>query len=146
MTIADVDAVTEAAFLLDVHERTASVAYAHIFSGPFPRAEAEGRWREYEGRVVAARRDARIIGFGAWAGDVLDALYVLPEEAGRGTGAHLLASLPEAQQLWVLVDNMRGRFYEREGWLDSRVLRPAYPPVMEVLYRRWVPTCSAAHP
>ena len=58
----------------------------------------------------------------------VDMLYVLPERAGRGIGAWLLAEgvthlrrfgFSEAT-LWALVRNQRTRrFYEREGWTAS---------------------------
>ena len=63
----------------------------------------------------------------------VDMLYVLPERAGRGIGARLLAEgvmhlhthgFSEAT-LWALVRNQRTRrFYEREGWTatDARKL------------------------
>lgn len=121
-----------------LHEASASEAYRHIFSGPFPVEEAAERWRTYEGRLLLAMRAGVPVGFAAWSEHELDALHVLPQHTSRGIGSQLLAALPASvDALWVLVDNARGRtFHERHGWVDSGVVRPAYAPVDEVLYRR----------
>ncbi len=48
-----------------VHERTAGVAYAHIFGGrPFPRDEVIDRWRSFGGQVLVAEQGNEIVGFG----------------------------------------------------------------------------------
>ena len=124
-----------------VHEASATAAYAHIFPGPFPREEAAERWRTYDGRLLLALDDGAAVGFAAWTGHLLDALYVLPRHSGHGIGRQLLAALPASvDALWVLVDNARGRaFYARNGWADTGVVRPAYARVDEVLYRRGAP-------
>ena len=121
-----------------IHEASATAAYEHIFSGPFPRDEAAERWRQYDGSLLLALHDDRPVGFVAWSGQMLDALYVLPQHTGRGIGTHLLAVLPATvDALWVLVDNGRGRkFYEQHGWFDTGVVRAAHEPANEALYRR----------
>ncbi len=121
-----------------VHEASATAAYRHIFNGPFPRAEAAERWRTYAGSLMLAVQGSQTLGFAAWSEPMLDALYVLSDFTGRGIGAQLLSSVPrEARELWVLVDNLRGRrFYEQQGWADTGIVRVAYEPVTEVLYRR----------
>jgi GNAT superfamily N-acetyltransferase len=131
-----------------IHEATATAAYAHIFSEPFPLGEAHERWRTYEGQVLLATIDEIAVGFAAWSGRMLDALYVLPEHAGRGMGTRLLSAVPASvESLWVLLDNARGRaFYERNGWFDTGVVRPAYEPVHEVLYQRWNRSTDASCP
>ena len=88
--------------------------------------------------MLLALYDERPVGLVAWSGHMLDALYILPQHAGRGIGTHLLAVVPaRVDALWVLVDNGRGRkFYEQHGWLDTGVVRAAYEPANEVLYRR----------
>lgn len=134
----DVLAAVSWADLAAVHEASARAAYAHIFDTAFPREEADARWRGYGGSVTAAVLGGRVIGFAAWSEHLLDALYVLPEDTGRGIGAQLLRRVPgRVRQVWVLVGNERGRrFYEAQGWVSTGVVRPAYEPVMEILYRR----------
>ena len=121
-----------------IHAASASTAYAHIFAGPFPRDEAAERWRTYGGQLLLAEADDSPVAFAAWSERLLDALYVLPAHAGQGIGTDLLAALPPSvDSLWVLVENTRGRrFYERNGWRSTGVVRAAYEPVDEVLYRR----------
>lgn len=122
-----VDAAAWADELVRVHEATASVAYAHIFSEPFPRREALARWTAHEGTTVLALRQNDVIGFAASSPDgTLDGLYVLPSEAGRGTGTALLEAVGPVFRLWVLEANEAGRsFYERRGWRWSGMRRGA---------------------
>ncbi len=121
-----------------VHEASATAAYEHIFDRPFPREEAAVRWRGYVGSVALAVQDETPIGFAAWSEHMLDALYVLPQSSGQGVWKRLLQRLPdEARELWVLVGNGRGRrFYERHGWVSTGIVRTAYEPIEEILYRR----------
>ena len=81
---ADVEPSEVAADVLRVHEAAASVAYKHIFTGPFPRAEAAERWLTYRGDLLLAVADGATVGFAARSGELLDALYLLPDAAGRG--------------------------------------------------------------
>lgn len=132
-----VDAAAHAQQLVDLHEETAT--YRYIFSGPFPRAEALQRWSAHTGPVVLALRDHDPVGFAAAAGDTLQALYVLPAEAGAGVGTALLREICLVTRLWVLEQNTRGRgFYERRGWHWSGVARAATDAgdVTELLYAR----------
>jgi GNAT superfamily N-acetyltransferase len=121
-----------------VHEATARVAYAHIFppERPFPRAATRRRWRTFGGEIVVAEEGHRLVGFVAFAGAVLHALYVLPPYWGRGLGSELLAVAGPVQELWVLRDNLRARrFYERHGWRADGTAREAFGAV-EMRYRR----------
>ena len=86
----------------DIHERTASMAYAHIFTDPFPRDETKQRWDDYTGRIALACDEDRPVAFIAWHHDEIDALYVLPEAAGHGLGSQLMALATDASRLWVL--------------------------------------------
>ena len=119
-----------------VHKATAEVAYAHIFSAPFPVDEAREKWSGHRGRVWLARRAAVLVGFGTASGAELDGLYVLPEESGKGIGSALLDAVGDVQRLWVLEENGAGRhWYERRGWRNSGQRRPAYG-VWDLLYLR----------
>jgi L-amino acid N-acyltransferase YncA len=127
--------------IAEVHVRAWQVAYAHVFPpeqlGALSVDEREARWREHNlvDRAIVttvAERDAHIVGFAGVgssrnrdADGELYAIYVLPEEWGRGIGDALMADALErlrAQRLWnailwVLEDNPRTRrFYERHGW------------------------------
>lgn len=133
---------TLAAQLAELHEPSAVVAYAHIFDTPFPRAEAQERWRSYRGDVALATESpaAGLLGFCAWSGDSLDALYVDPDASGRGIGRRLLEAAVGARRLWVMAANTHARsFYERNGWAASGVTRPGYPGAPELEYVRPAP-------
>jgi GNAT superfamily N-acetyltransferase len=135
-----VNAADWAQDVVRVHEAAASVAYAHIFSEPFPRGEVLARWAAHEGKTVLAVRDEVVVGFAASSPDgTLEGLYVLPDEAGRGVGTALLDAVTPVARLWVLENNVAGRsFYERRGWCWSGV-RQAAPDaggVPELLYVR----------
>lgn len=110
-----------------VHAATAAVAYAHIFSTPFPLDEARARWNGHMGRVWLARRSGILVAFAAATEVELDALYVLPQESGAGIGSALLKAVGEVRRLWVLEDNHGARaWYERRGWRDSGERQRAY--------------------
>lgn len=119
-----------------VHGATAAVAYAHIFSTPFPMHEARARWSHHTGRVWLARRAGVLVGFAAATDVELDGLYVLPHESGAGIGSALLKAVGEVRRLWVLEDNHAARaWYERRGWRNSGQRQPAYG-VWDVRYVR----------
>ena len=125
--------------MLSVHETTATHAYAHIFSEPFPSSEVLARWARHEGPVVLAVRGGDVIGFAAATGDLLEALYVLPSEVGAGLGTALLNAIGPVTRLWVLSENQSGRaFYERRGWRSGGVAQGAVDAggVTELLYVR----------
>lgn len=122
--------------LTAVHERSATVAYAHIFDTSFPREDALAKWSTHQGPAWLAVRDSDVVGFCALRGDELVGLYVLPEEAGAGIGTALLASADAARKLWVLEQNHAGRgFYERRGWRWTGSQQPAFG-VTELRYER----------
>lgn len=122
--------------MASVHAATAEVAYAHIFSTPFPLDEARARWNGHTGRVWLARRAGVLVGFAAAMGVELNGLYVLPPESGAGIGSVLLNAVGDVQWLWVLEDNHASReWYERRGWRDSGERQLAYG-VWDVRYRR----------
>jgi ribosomal protein S18 acetylase RimI-like enzyme len=138
------DAVPEdAAGIAAVHTRTWQHAYAHIFPADQlasiseeRRAEGWARWLT-EGaapsHILVVDGPGGVVGFAALgparnepesAGELF-AIYVLPEEAGRGIGRALMAETVsrlaadgfENAILWVLEDNPRTRrFYEAAGW------------------------------
>ena len=119
-----------------VHAATAEVAYAHIFSTPFPLDEARARWSAHTGRVWLARRAGVLVGFAAATEAELDGLYVLPCESGAGIGSALLNAVGQVQRLWVLEENHAARgWYERRGWRNSGERQRAYG-VWDVRYVR----------
>ena len=126
-----------AAELAVIHEESATPAYAHIFTTPFPRRETLTRWTTYPGRVVLAQSCGRTVGFVAWHDDELDALYVLPEAAGSGVGSTLLNAATNTTHLWVLEANAHARrFYEVRGWHASGPARCVWEDSNELEYRR----------
>jgi GNAT superfamily N-acetyltransferase len=134
-----VNGSTHAEQMLAVHEAAATRAYAHIFSEPFSSTEVHARWANHAGAVVIAIRQDEVVGFAAAAGDTLEALYVLPSDAGAGLGTALLEAIGPVARLWVLAENHTGRaFYERRGWLWSMVAQAALDAggVTELLYVR----------
>jgi GNAT superfamily N-acetyltransferase len=133
----------DADLVADLHAATARVAYAHIYPGqPFPFEAARRRWRGYRGRVVVAEEDGRPIGFAAFEGERLDALYVVPDRWDGGVGSRLLEVAGPVSVLWVLEDNHRGRrFYERHGWASDGAEQDAFG-ANELRYRRVIPDGS----
>lgn len=132
-----VDARHRADEMVAVHQAAASVAYAHIFPGPFPRAQARQRWYTHSGRAVLALSDGNAIRFAAAVSQTLEGLYVIPSAAGSGVGSALLAAVAPVTRLWVLEQNGAGRhFYESRGWCWSGVRRDATDAhgVSELLY------------
>lgn len=126
-----------AAELARVHGDSATVAYAHIFTAPFPFDEARARWGAHTGEIWLAERDGELVGFAAATGPELDALYVLPDESGAGLGSRLLGQHEHVDRLWVLADNRRGRdFYARRGWSHCGERRIADEGVPELRYVR----------
>jgi GNAT superfamily N-acetyltransferase len=122
-----------------LHQACASLAYAHIFTTPFPLDEARQRWAVGGREVWVATRGQDLVGFAAATGDHLDGLYVTPTAEGLGIGSALLAALPGVTRLWVLEESSAGRrFYERRGWRNSGERQEAYG-VWDLLYVRGSP-------
>lgn len=151
LTDADIDAVA------DVHVRSWQVGYAGIvpaehLAGLDPATNAERR-RSRTVRpgqhTLVADDDGRIAGFVSFGpavgtDDDLDrsagrlyAVYVAPEDWGRGIGAQLFraaqAGLAAAgyltMRLWVLTENSRARrFYERMGLVADGATDTYTPP------------------
>jgi ribosomal protein S18 acetylase RimI-like enzyme len=127
----------ECELVAQIHERAATVAYAHIFPDqPFPREDALERWREFSGEVLVAEEDNLVIGFAAFDASELHALYVLPEHQGKGIGSRLLDAAGSAARLWVLKENADARrFYESRGWCAEGTEQVSHG-VVELLYCR----------
>ena len=130
----------DAAAIAAVHVETWRVAYAHVFPAEYLEglsfAERQELWtRTLSGEtfdVFVAELGGRIAGFVSSgpaedesAPGELFALYVLPEDWGKGAGRVLLERAEtalrdaglEAAVLWVLEDNPRARrLYEAAGW------------------------------
>ena len=85
-----VDAAAEAEDLVRVHEATASVAYARIFTEPFPREEVLARWAAHKGTTVLAVQDEEVVGFAA-SSPAAFGVFGLVLMLGAG-GAFLLAA------------------------------------------------------
>lgn len=127
----------ERELIAQIHQRTATVAYARIFPDhPFPRDEALARWREFSGDIAVADTGDGIIGFAAFDEAELHALYVLPPHQGRGVGARLLEAAGDVSRLWVLKENSAGRrFYEAHGWRAEGTAQASFGAT-ELLYCR----------
>jgi GNAT superfamily N-acetyltransferase len=108
-------------------------AVADVFVDSFgslsflPRLHGDAEHRRFIRDVVLATRevwvavdDARVVGFAAPAGDVLEHLYVRTDSQRRGAGSALLAKAkerrPQGFTFWVFQQNARARaFYEAHG-------------------------------
>ena len=135
----------DAETLLQIHEAAAVARFSNVFPQeryPFPTDAVRTRWRAFfdepDHRALVADVDGHPTGMAAILPGWLDALYVLPDEWGKGVGSRLhdeavalLRSFGgEEARLWVLElnENARG-FYERRGWrLDGRRRSVASPP------------------
>lgn len=124
--------------IASIEEASARAALAHIFPGqPYPTDRTLRRWRDYDGALRVAEADGRLVGFVAWSGAALHALYVLPDAAGAGVGSRLLAEAAEASTLWVLEGNHAARrFYERRLWAPDGATKLDPFGIREVRYRR----------
>ena len=160
--------VSDARGIAHVHVASWRAAYAGQLPDRFLRKlSVEERTRSWRSRIAAKRADeavlvairgATIVGF-ASGGPTRDkgddprrvgevyAVYLLPEEWGRGMGrallGHAISALADAgfedASLWVLETNRRARgFYEHEGWRhDGALKRERFGErVVEVRYRR----------
>jgi GNAT superfamily N-acetyltransferase len=130
--------------LFEIQRETSLAAFAEIFPPdrhPFPDDDVRARWRVLLSRadsgVLLAERSSRTVGMVAFAPGRLVALYVVPDQWGRGVGSRLhdaavaaLRELGAEARLWVLADNRNARrFYERRGWqLDGRERVVPFPP------------------
>jgi GNAT superfamily N-acetyltransferase len=169
----DVPAVTDAKIedavgIAHVHTRTWQVAYDHVFptnrlAGLVEEHRAE-QWREWlmdppdRTHTLVSGADGGIVGF-AHFGPTRDpesnqelvgelyAIYVLPDEWGRGIGRALMTEVLERMRadgfqeaiLWVIEDNPRTRrYYELAGWhFDGGTKAEAVldVPIRQVRYR-----------
>jgi GNAT superfamily N-acetyltransferase len=126
----------EAATIASIHETTARVAFAHVFGRqPYPTEHTRERWRRFSGEVVLAELDGSVVGFAARDGDLLDALFVLPNFQGRGIGSALLSAFGPVSRLWVLKGTEAQRFYEARGWRPEGSEQTAFGAT-ELLYVR----------
>jgi GNAT superfamily N-acetyltransferase len=122
--------------IVSLHAASATVAYAAIFSDPFPVETTGVRWRVFTGAIVISEVADRPVGFVAFDDTELHALYVAPGYWKSGVGSRLLACAENTSYLWVLRDNGPARrFYERHGWhVDGSVRK--VDGVDEVRYAR----------
>ena len=112
-------------------------AVAETFTAAFadltylPKLHTPEEDRAFIGRVVAelevwvAEQDGHIVGFVALSGDVLEHIYVRPDQQGCGIGSALLdvakRRRPGGFGLWVFQQNTGARrFYELHGMLLVR--------------------------
>ena len=92
------------------------------------------RWAMTAGgeRYLVAARGARLLGYAAWRGGEVTALFVRPGEAGRGQGARLLAGVEAAARaagagrLTAVAAKGAVPFYLAQGW---RAGRPVWSPL-----------------
>jgi putative acetyltransferase len=93
------------------------------------------RWAMTAGgeRYVVAVRGPRLLGYAAWRGGEVTALFVRPGEAGRGLGARLLAHAEAgaratgARRLTVVAARGASSFYRAQGWRVGRAVRSPLP-------------------
>ncbi len=93
------------------------------------------RWAMTAGgeRYLVAVRGARPVGYAAWRGGELTALFVRPGEAGRGLGARLLARLEAeaaaggARRLTMVAAPGVVAYYAARGWRLGRPVRSPLP-------------------
>ncbi len=141
--------------LLDMQERAATVALAHIFPQdkyPFPRSDVRQRWVAeindpgIEAYIAIDRADS-IVGFLACRANELLHFGTAIEHWGSGLADELHAwaidSLDRSTprdiryaRLRVFEENLRARrFYEKHGWqsagVETRTRFPPYPTLIE---------------
>jgi GNAT superfamily N-acetyltransferase len=106
------------------------------------------RWAMSAGgeRYLVAARGARLVGYAAWRGEELTALFVRPGEGGRGLGARLLARLEAeataggARRLSMVAAPGVVAFYAVRGWRPGRPVRSPLPGGGALAARRmWKP-------
>jgi GNAT superfamily N-acetyltransferase len=93
------------------------------------------RWAMTAGgeRYLVAARGARLLGYAAWRGGEVTALFVRPGEAGRGLGARLLGRVEAAaraagvRRLTVVAAPAAVPFYTARGWRVGRPVRSPLP-------------------
>ena len=102
-----------------------------------------------EHSVLVAEVDGRAVGFMAIAGDLIDQLYVDPENQRQGVGTSLIAFAkalsPSGLRLFTFETNVSGRtFYEKHGFRATGFgIGPPQGSEPHVEYR-WTP-CAAVH-
>ncbi|MEZ4620760.1 MAG: hypothetical protein R2867_35350 [Caldilineaceae bacterium] len=102
-----------------IHERTATVAYAHIFPDqPFPRAETLSRWQTFPGQILVAEVEKMIVGFAAFDVEELHA-QACPHIKARDWSSVATAA-GAASSLWVLQENHAARNFLRGTRLGTR--------------------------
>ena len=93
------------------------------------------RWAMTAGgeRYLVAARGARLVGYAAWRGGEVTALFVRPGEAGLGLGARLLARVEAAaraagaRRLTVVAARGAVPFYVAHGWRPGRPVGSPLP-------------------
>jgi len=93
------------------------------------------RWAMTAGgeRYVVAVRCDRLVGYAAWRGEELTALFVRPGEGGRGLGARLLARIEAeavaggARRLTMVAAPGVVDYYAAQGWRRGRPVRSPLP-------------------
>jgi len=139
----------DAAAIADVHLRSRAATMPYLPPQRRTRDEVV-RWvrevRLRESRVLVAERDGHVVGYAAVTGDVLDDLYLLPDQRRLGIGSRLLQAVREAHPdgvtLHVFQANTQARaFYAWHGFRE--VARGDGSDNMEHLpdlTLRWTPT------
>jgi len=129
----------------EVHGVSWRASHAHICSPATIEAHTTARQRDYLGKKLQNGARAFLLTDGAPAGvvvvngNLIEDLYVLPEQQGRGYGTalllHAIRKCVGTPTLWVLESNRRAaQLYKRLGFRPTGQLNRDNGPLAEIEY------------